>query len=28
MKAVQIVAFGKPIEVLQVADVPDVGAPA
>ena len=27
MKAVQIVAFGKPTEVLQVADVPDVGAP-
>jgi NADPH:quinone reductase-like Zn-dependent oxidoreductase len=27
MKAVQIVAFGKPTEVLQVADVPNVGAP-
>ena len=27
MKAVQIVAFGKPTEVLQIADVPDVGAP-
>ena len=27
MKAIHIVAFGKPAEVLKVVDVPDVGAP-
>jgi NADPH:quinone reductase-like Zn-dependent oxidoreductase len=28
MKAIQIEAFGNPLEVVKVADVPDVGAPA
>jgi NADPH:quinone reductase-like Zn-dependent oxidoreductase len=28
MKAIQIARFGKPADVLQAADVPDVGAPA
>jgi NADPH:quinone reductase-like Zn-dependent oxidoreductase len=28
MKAIQIERFGKPSDVLQVVDVPDVGAPA
>jgi NADPH:quinone reductase-like Zn-dependent oxidoreductase len=28
MKAIQIERFGRPSDVLQVADVPDVGAPA
>ncbi len=27
MKAIQIEAFGKPVEVLKVVNIPDVGAP-
>ena len=28
MKAIQLKAFGNPAEVVELADVPDVGAPA
>ena len=28
MKAIQIEAYGNPDEVVQVVDLPDVGAPA
>jgi hypothetical protein len=27
MKAIQIEAFGKPVEVVKVVEIPDVGAP-
>jgi len=28
MKAIQIEAFGRPVQVLKVVEVPDIGAPA
>jgi len=28
MKAVQIARFGRPSDVLQLVDIPEVGAPA
>jgi len=27
MKAIQIEAFGKPVQVVKVVEIPDVGAP-